>query len=150
MNVSRLRSVLNYDPRTGVFRWAERPSPRVRVGDVAGTVNGHGYLNIGFDGRTYKAHRLAWLYVHGEWPVGQIDHRNGDRTDNRLANLRVVTNAENLRSARRARSDSATGLVGVSRAGGRYRARMMVNGQSRSLGTYDTPEQAHAAYLAAK
>src|SRR5690606_34614864 len=91
----RLKELLYYDPETGIFtRLVGRSGPRARAGDVAGSDNGKGYIRIYVDGRPYKAHRLAWFYMHGEWPE-EIDHRNGERADNRLSNLRPVTRQQN-------------------------------------------------------
>lgn len=99
----------------------------------------------------YKAHRVAWLIFHGAWPEGEIDHINGDPSDNRLENLRDVThrtNTENLRSATRASKGGALGVC--TPKVGRCRAAITLSGVKRDLGGYDTPEQAHQAYLTAK
>jgi hypothetical protein len=121
-----------------------------RAGDVAGTVNNNGYrlIRVG-DGR-YRAHRLAWLYTHGAWPTGEIDHINGIRDDNRLANLRDVTVSVNQQNRKRAASNGSTGLLGVSTAKARYRAAIALNGRTTYLGSFDTAEEAHAAYVTAK
>ena len=105
LTAERLREVLAYDPDTGVFTWKARTSPfsRVNVGDVAGNLRRDGYIEICVDGRKHQSHRLAWLYVYGEWPADQIDHINGIRTDNRIANLREANNAENHHNLRKAR-----------------------------------------------
>ena len=103
------------------------------------------------DEREYSAHRLAWLYVHGAWPTGQIDHINGDRGDNRISNLRDVTPALNTQNQRRAaRSNKSSGLLGVTANRGRWLAQISIGGKSRNLGRYATPEEAHAVYVAAK
>jgi hypothetical protein len=85
LTAERLRELLNYDPDTGVFTWRVRPVHSHRVGDIAGSVRTtRGYRLIGVAGRVYKAHRLAWLYMMGEWPKDQIDHINRDPSDNRF------------------------------------------------------------------
>ena len=94
LTAERLREVASYDPETGEFRWI-LPRKKVTVGAVAGTLSKRGYIDICSDVRVYKAHRLAWLYVHGAWPEALIDHINGDKADNRLANLRPATKSEN-------------------------------------------------------
>jgi hypothetical protein len=108
LTAERLRELLHYDPDTGVFTWLRVKGRRVRVGALSGKANGGGYFQIGVDGRIYYAHRLAWLYVHGEWPVASIDHVNCDRCDNRLANLRPATKAQNAANARKRTDTSAT------------------------------------------
>lgn len=94
LTAERLRELLTYDPETGEFRWRYTRGCRAR-GQIAGTVTCLGYLTIAIDGRKYKAHRLAWLHVHGEWPYPEIDHINRIKLDNRLVNLRRATRAEN-------------------------------------------------------
>jgi hypothetical protein len=148
---SRLRELLDYDPETGVFRWRCHRGGRARAGDIAGAVNSGGYrfIRIKGEGR-YLAHRLAWFYVHGEWPVGMLDHANHDQLDNRLANLRPATMREN-RGNSKVRSDNLTGLKGVSRQRGTSRlvARITKNGKQLYLGSFATAEEAHAAYCKA-
>ena len=106
-----LRSVLDYDPESGIFTWKVGSANQVKVGDVAGWPD-DGYLRIMVQKRSYHAHRLAWLYVRGEWPKDQIDHINRDRADNRIANLREVTNKQNLQNAGKY-SHNTSGHTGV-------------------------------------
>ena len=155
LDANRVREVFAFDPSTGVFTYRTQTAHHRKVGDIAGTITAQGYRDIGIDSRVYKAHRLAWFYMHGQWPMHQIDHINGDRADNRIANLRDVTKTVNLQNQKRAHSNSAHGFLGVrieSRWGDspRYLARITVNGVRRSLGSFDTAEEAHAAYLNAK
>ncbi len=145
ITAEELRSQLSYDPTTGVFLWPN--------GRVAGNPSGkYGRLQITLGGVARYASRLAWLYTYGEWPTGQVDHINGDRCDNRIANLRVLTNAENKQNQSAAYANNvSSGVLGVSRSSnGRWRARIMVNGRSMSLGTFSTREEAAEAYVAAK
>lgn len=144
-----LRQNLSYDPDTGVFRWA-LPRSRIRVGQVAGYVKPDGYKGLEFNGRSYLQHRLAWVYVYGEEINGEIDHVNGDRSDNRICNLRVVTRAQNCQNRHNVRSDSKTGVLGASRNEGTYRAEIKANGVRKYLGRFKTAEEAGSAYLNAK
>jgi hypothetical protein len=150
MNIDRLKFLLEYDPLTGVFRWRvnRRGHGGIKAGDLAGSRHRKGYTAIGVDGRRYLAHRLAWLYMTGAWPASQIDHRDADRRNNAWGNLRVASQPDNSANSRRHR-DNATGFKGVLRNGKRYAARLMRNGASTYLGTFDTPESAHAAYCKA-
>jgi hypothetical protein len=147
-----LRGLLDYDPDTGIFRWRVQLSNRVKVGAVAGSVNNEGYIHIKIDGTLFKAHRLAWLHFHGVMPTHHIDHINGNRADNRIANLRDVSRSMNLQNQTRPRTDNTSGYLGVSldKRVKRWRALIMVNGRKQHIGLFDTPEAAHAAYLAAK
>lgn len=145
-----VRELFDYDPRTGVLLWRKRRSRRVKAGDVAGWRDSNGYIVLEIEGHAHKAHRIAWLITHGRWPRGDIDHANGIRDDNRISNLRQAARAENNQNQRRARSDSKTGLLGVSSHYGKWKARIGVNGRDYHLGTFKTPEDAHKAYLDAK
>lgn len=152
ITAEKLRSILSYSPETGEFRWINRASRRVLAGDVAGKLDRAGYRKIGIEKKHYRAHRLAWLYVHGEWPPAEIDHVNGNRDDNRIENLREATRSQNLQNQRRARSNSSTGLLGVcfDPIRGNWRAVIGIGGRQVSLGRHESAELAHAAYVAAK
>lgn len=152
LTAERLREVLKYDPATGVFTWLVRTSIRITVGKVAGVKNTPGYVVVGIDGRLYNASRLAWLYVKGEWPNGEIDHLNGIRHDNRFENLRDVTKAVNMQNRRRAPRHSKTGLLGVTKYmfGDGFVTHISVAGKARHLGVYKTAQEAHDAYVKAK
>lgn len=143
---------LSYNSQTGEFTWLrrERMARRAMPGDRAGTVNSHGYVVITIAGAKHKAHRLAWRMFYGVEPAGQIDHINGDRADNRIANLRVVSHAVNVHNRRSANRNSKTGLLGVSPRKRGYVATISAEGQKHGLGTFATLEAAHAAYQAGK
>lgn len=146
--LDRLKSILNYDPTTGVFTW--RASARNGwVGRRAGSVNEtSGYRRIYIDGRFYAEHRLAWFYIHGEWPSADIDHRNRQRIDNRLIAIRQATRSENSANRKR-RVDNILGIKGVRRKGaGRFEARIMKDGVAIQIGTFDSEKEAAAAYHA--
>ena len=152
ITAGRLKEFLSYDPLTGTFVWIKTKSKCARAGKATSlAVNGDGYRHIYIDGRTYKAHRLAWLYVHGEWPSGQIDHINGVKDDNRLTNLRDVSNKTNSRNQNRAHKDNKVGALGVTtRPRGKYQATITVDGKKLYLGQHETSELASQAYAKAK
>lgn len=127
---------------------------RVKVGEIAGCVRpDNGYITIGIDGRHYFAHRLAWFYEHGRWPEHHIDHINGVKADNRIANLRDVAAGVNLQNRRTPSSaNKSSRLLGVSfcRRTGRWRSCIRVDGRQKSLGYFDTEDAAHARYVEVK
>ena len=150
LTAARAREVLDYDPDTGVFRWKVTRRGSASAGVVAGSLHSNGYWYIQVDGRHYLAHRLAWLITNGAFPADQIDHIDGDPANNRIANLREATNAENMQNLRRANRNSTTGLLGVSRRRKRFQATIWLQEKRRDLGYFGTPEQAHAVYIEAK
>lgn len=150
LTAERLRELLHYNKATGDFTWRVCSNGYTRAGYIAGHMTKCGYWNIQIDRRKYCAHRVAWLYVYGEWPKVQIDHINGRRLDNRWCNLRLATQSENNQNQRAANSRNKCGFLGVSRHGPRWRANIGINGHKKHIGVFDTPELAHAAYLAAK
>lgn len=146
LTADELRAAFSYCSETGLF-------VRLSTGRRAGTRKGNGYLHFDVNGRKYGAHRLAWLYVTGEWPAGDIDHIDGVRDNNRFSNLRDVSRTINLQNLRGAKShNKSTGLLGsyFHKQTGRYTSRIRVNGKDRHLGMFATAQEAHAAYLAAK
>lgn len=151
VTAARLRELLHYEPETGVLTW--RFARRGISPGPAGCVSGPGYLYVNVDGRKYLAHRLIWLYVHGSWPVHDVDHINCDRADNRLANLRDVERYVNNQNRSGVRSDNkASGETGVSWHihSRKWRARIWLKGKEYRLGLFDTIDAAKACYLAAK
>ena len=164
-----LRQLLRYEPDTGKLFWKERPPESFKsdghngslssssawntryAGKEAFTSKSHGYLSGSLYKRLTRAHRVAWAITHGEWPCGEIDHINGDRSDNRLINLREVTSQENKQNARR-RADNTSGVVGVSRCrdSDRWRARIFLAGSELHLGRFGSFEAAVKARKAAE
>lgn len=130
---TELIRLVTYDPATGRFlRIAGK-----RAGHFVGSLTDNGYVHVFLQGRTYKAHRLAWLYAYGVWPSEQIDHINHDRSDNRLANLRDVACAVNHQNRRR-RTNSKSGLLGVTwhARDARWQAHIEINSQAKHLGSF--------------
>lgn len=151
MHPYRLKELVSYEAESGLFRWKVKTSNRVNIGSVAGYKDPKGYIFIRLDGVLHRAHRLAWLYIHGEWPKDEIDHINGDPSDNKASNLREITGALNKQNQRKARKDNArTGVLGVYPNGKGYMASIQVNGRTHYLGTHKTVEKAYAAYVEAK
>ena len=146
-----LRSILNYDPVSGIFTWKVRTSRRVKVGDIAGCPGGGGYLRIKVCSRPHKAHRLAWLYVYGVWPKDQLDHVNRVRTDNRISNLREVSHKQNHQN-RSKPSNNTSGHPGVvwNKQRSKWQAQIKHNQKSIHLGYFSILEEAIAARKAAE
>ncbi len=151
---ARLKSLLHYEPETGVFTRLVRTSSRVTVGEQAGFVSRHtGYRRIKVDGHAYVASRLAWLYMTGEWPDALIDHQDTVKTNDAWANLRAATHAENMRNRHAAKSKEHP-LKGVYLRKDAIRMRpwaamIRLNGKLKHLGSFSRPEEAHAAYATA-
>lgn len=156
-----LRQLFRYEQETGKLYHAARPThsfaagPRQKnaaaiwnarqAGKEAGGISNHGYLRVSINGRLYLAHRIAWAMVTGAWPSGDLDHINGDRTDNRISNLRIAPPRENNRNLSR-REDNASGVTGVARARGKWRAYI----EGTNLGHFATLEAAISARKAAE
>ena len=157
VSVDRLKQLLHYNRRTGLFRWKVRRSTSSPAGSIAGRTESKGYTQIGVDGTRYMAHRLAWLWCKGEISDALvIDHINGDRGDNRIENLRAVSFTENLHYHRRVHPFSRSQLLGVSynvknaACGKPWVARIQRFGKRVTLGSFESPEEAHKAYQKAR
>lgn len=139
----RLMQVLEYDSSTGIFHW-------LKSGKVAGTLLASGYIQINVDGKFHRAHRLAFLYVHGHVPEF-LDHINRVRNDNRISNLRPATKGENRQNASMSTSNTS-GRIGVSwcKRTGKWQAQIKVDKSPYHLGRYDSIDDAESAYLEAK
>jgi hypothetical protein len=143
----RLKELLEYNPETGQFIRKKQIHGH-HIGDVAGTIKANGYSYIGVDGKQYRAHRLAWFYTHGKWPAEHIDHINRIPTDNRLCNLREATMSQNMQN-RGALKSNAVGLKGVMKRCRKYLSTIRIDGKSVKIGSFNTAEEAHAAYCKA-
>jgi hypothetical protein len=146
-----LKHHLHYNPDTGIFTRKIAKNSNVKIGGVAGCVRPNGYIQIKINYKLYLAHRLAWLYVYGQFPDHQIDHINRNKSDNRLINLRAVTAQQNQWNHGIPKNNT-TGYLGVSyyRLEKKYRARIVVNNKVKWLGSFDCPKIAYDAYLKAK
>jgi hypothetical protein len=158
-----LKSILHYDPDSGVFTWKERKLDSFKTEwagktwnarfaeKEAGGVNSEGYIKILIKNKITSAHRLAVLYMTGRFPLHDTDHINGIRSDNRWKNIREVTNAQNMQNQIKARTNNkSTGLLGAYKIDGKFKASIFVNNKAKNLGFFDTAKEAHEAYIAAK
>jgi len=145
LSVSDLADVLSYDPETGGLLWTKRVSNNVFAGMKAGVVNGQGYVVFQYRKVQLQAHRVAWALHCGNWPVAGIDHINGDRSDNRIKNLREANQSQNSAN-RRLQPNNKCGFKGVREKLGKWEAAIW-DGKSVYLGRYDSPEAAHQAYV---
>jgi hypothetical protein len=148
--LDELKEVLDYDPETGVFRWKASISARAIEGREAGSMMQTGYRRICYQNRVFLAHRLAWAFVTGEMPMGEVDHINGDRSDNRMSNLRLATVQQNQANRKISKNNSA-GFKGVwfCSEKGKFRAKIVVGGKRKLLGYFNTAEAAHKSYCEA-
>lgn len=151
MTSEELKELLHYDPETGVFTWKVGRKGKAQAGSVAGCVGPQGYIRIKIKNKIYLAHRLAWFYTYGRWPIWQLDHINGIRHDNSSSNLREATQSENSQNSKK-RTDNTSGYTGVSIRKGtdKWRAYINIKGKRTYIGDYITPELAYKAYLKAK
>ena len=147
-----IKAVIRYEPDGGKFFWAKRTGGTSAAGkEATGTKDARGYVRIGVLGRIYKAHRLAMALSCDRFPDMEIDHINGNKSDNRLVNLREVSRETNQQNCISAYKTNSTGMLGVSQhKPGVWRARLSVGGKNKSLGLFSDPHQAHEAYKAAK
>lgn len=154
ITADEFRGMMDYDCETGEFHLAKTIHRVGRKGrPVKGGLSKIGYIYIGVKGKHMLAHRMAWLHHYGEWPNGMIDHINGVRSDNRIANLRVVDYVVNGQNRRAAQANSkSSSLLGVSKQKDRdkFRARIFADGREVYLGCYETEDEAHAVYIKAK
>lgn len=152
VSLDRIKQALSYCPDTGHFIWLVSRKGTKGIGSVAGSINSHGYVDIQVLGLRIFGHRLALWYSTGTFPSEQVDHLNGIRSDNRIANLREASAAENKQNVKAARRHNKTGLLGVSfsKPMKKFQARIRVNNVVHRLGYFDSAEDAHQAYLAAK
>lgn len=143
----RLKELFTYDKLTGVFT-RRVPRGNQSAGATPGTKmhpNGRKYIYV--DGNTYFSYRLAWLYVYGAFPKGEIDHRDGNKKNDSIDNLREATRETNSQNRKVAMANNKSGYLGVNKRGTRYRARIRVKGELINIGHFSTPQEAHEAYM---
>lgn len=150
LTAERLKELLHYDQETGVFTH-RAPRKKIRVGEVAGTTDKiSGYVILCIDCRHYYGHRLAFLYMTGNWPKLLVDHIDGNRANNRFANLRDAPRLINQQNMRKATACSSSGLLGAYKKRDKWESRIRHKGKVIRLGVFSSACDAHAAYVAAK
>jgi hypothetical protein len=150
ISLERLKELLHYDPQTGIFTRNVRRGNNTKEGEICGSVDADGYLRMMLDGRVYRLQRLAWFYCYGVWPNGVVDHKNRVRDDNRIDNLRDVSQSVNMENQTNSRSARGTGFLGVTVCQSKYQARIQKDGRPFFIGSFSTPEEASRAYWDAK
>lgn len=147
MQRDTLKDILKYDRKTGVFVWRKKTSRKTVIGREAGGIDCAGYRVIGYKGKTYYAHRLAWLYVYGYMPK-QIDHKDGNRANNSISNLRECSSTQNIFNAKKAKNNTS-GYKGVAwhKEAGKWEAYVCHNNRKKYLGLFESAESAAHAYL---
>lgn len=152
LTAARARELLDYNLETGLFHWRVQASNVRKAGMLAGSTSRPGYVCIQVDGKVYKAHRLAFLLVTGQWPRDLVDHINGVASDNRWVNLRDCPKNINMQNKRKAHRNNSTGLLGVSwkKEHRKFVAAIGVDGKRVQIGLFKDAESAGAAYIEAK
>lgn len=143
--LEELKEFLDYNPDTGIFIWKKQASRNIKVGQKAGTKQSKGYLQIQFKGIYYLCHRLAYYMYHGVDPLENlVDHKYGDKANNKIKNLRLATNSQNGANHIKLRSDNTSGVIGVywNKKAKRWRAHIMINGKHIHLGYFINKEDA--------
>ena len=138
------------DPITGKIYWKEDQNQRVKSGNEAGSARTGGYRTVMINNSSYRVHRIIWAMFYGKYPDDVIDHINGDKTDNRVVNLRDISFKHNCQNKVRPNITNKSGVLGIYKAGSKYRASISLNNKNKILGTFHTKEEAHDAYITAK
>lgn len=148
LSQSRLKELVHYNPDTGVFTRLVTTAANAMAGNIAGNFDSLGYVQICVDGARYRGHRLAWLYMTGEWPKHVIDHIDLNTGNNCWNNLREATRSQNQQN-HPMHKNNKVGFKGVTRFQKGYRATIKVRGKQKHLGCFSTPEEAYSAYAKA-
>jgi hypothetical protein len=142
-----LKERLYYNPETGIFTWIKTKNNRIKNNTIAGNINKTTkYLTIRINHTLYLAHRLAWLYVYGNWPNNQIDHIDGNRLNNRICNIRNVTSRQNCQNYTRHRNGHLVGTA-YHKINKIWAAAIWIDKKNIHLGSFDTAIEAHEAYM---
>lgn len=150
LTAERLKQLVHYDPNTGIFTHIA-PRKKIRVGEQAGGIDrDSGYMVLCVDRKRHYAHRLAFLYMTGQWPAQLVDHRDGNRANNAFRNLRDAPRVINQQNMRHAAITSTSGLLGAFKKRDKWESRIRVAGKILRLGVFSTAVEAHEAYVAAK
>jgi hypothetical protein len=142
-----VRQFLQYDPESGIFTWIKRPNAMVAAGDIAGTCHKGALTMIGLRGRKYPAARLAFLWMTGRWPVEEVDHIDRNPLNDRWANLREASRQQNAANRMVPRKSGLPRGVYPSNKSGRFYAMITIGRECVYLGTFDTPDEAHKAFM---
>lgn len=142
-----LTNYLSYNPTTGVFNWVITKSPFLKNKKTCGNIDKNGYLIIRINYKAYKAHRLAWFIYYKQWPIGEIDHINGNRLDNKITNLRDIKSRLNKANKPSHRNGQLVGAHKCNTKDNKYYAKLTYKYKQYYLGKYDTELEAHIAYL---
>ncbi len=144
----KLKELFHYNPESGLFIRKVTITYNAKEGDIAGWVSDNGYVLINVKGQKYRAHRLVWLYMTGNWPKDRIDHKNGIRDDNRFSNLRECTQQENLRNKVGNRGETTSKYKGVywDKSRRKWAAEAHINNKKIYLGRFENEEDAARAY----
>ena len=149
LTLGEARRMFFYNRETGVLTRREATQGR-KAGSVVGSLRKDGYIQVRIKNVAYLAHRLIWFIESGHWPIQEIDHINGVKDDNRIANLREASRSLNCQNVKTARMDSQTGIKGVRKNYNKWEAYIRVAGIRHYLGLHKTKEQAQHAYITAK
>lgn len=140
-----LKQVFDYDPVSGILSYAKNMRPRGKIGQEAGWVNARGYRRVNLHGKEYAAHVLIWFWMTGSFPPQDIDHIDGNRSNNIWLNLRLASRSQNLRNQGK-KTNNTSGFKGVTSRGNSHSVRFRVDGQVIHIGSYSTAEEAAAVY----
>jgi len=151
LTANHVRNLFSYDRVTGILTWKISRSNRIKVGDVAGCNDGRGYLRVKIDGKKYRVHRIVMLIENGCWPKHEVDHLNGDRSDNTLCNLRCATRSENQRNRKRGYNNTS-GHIGVTwyKKYNKWNSKITINGIDYNLGYFNNKKDAISARKSAE